>query len=560
MNDLDYCLEFVDAHENSIDLNFKKLKEINSDYETTKKFFGYARDWEIIRNLRHIQDRLSNRYMKALEYPRINCPNTEAFLGNELADIAKAFASCSNIPHFGIGISLLSSTSSALLGKISLRCDAGWKESPSIWSLMAARSGSGKSTVVGLLRSPFEEIRANITTNDSDSFFEGNQKFIIRELEAQIRKMIRDEMKANNLKFPGALKVKIEEKMKEFNFLQKELLSSLSSQNRGIIFADNVTAQGLCNLLNSKGEVVVIMTSEGTPILRFESEKDLTTYLKGHEQEGGTYQLGRQMVTLKHPYVTQTIFTQLEPGIAFLRNEKFINSGLCARFLPVILLDCEVNNGIIGEHGNDSLLYYKERYKNKIMQLYETLSKPEISSQSIIIKLESGAYHLVKAFQQKIRDEYLQEYPEKMRPWLNKAHGHAVRISFCIHVWNNSNPLETDITEREMEQAIEVIEALKEQEVFIYGERGYTAHKNAEKIVRSLLSIDNRREILDKGIDSRTIQQRTGLKKEETDNALRLLDKYDYIRVYDGVSSNLTVILHPFFYERRDNPFLGRIL
>lgn len=537
-------------------INFDHLNSINRKYEIVKKYEENGLDWERKQDLCDMQDMLRYRHMRPLEYPRINCPDIENLFGNELADISNAFASRSKIPSFGTGISLFSGTSSALLGKISLQCDAAWKESASIWSLIAALSGSGKSTAVRFLRSPFEEICANNTTSNSDLFFEENQKLMIRELEAQKRKVIQDEIKANNLKLPGELKVKIEEKMKAFNSFQKELLSTLSPRKRGIIFADNVTSQGLCNLLNSHGEVVVIMTSEGTPILRFESEKDHTPYLKGYDQEGGTYQLGRKMVTLNHPYVTQTIFTQLEPGIAFLRNEKFIKSGLCARFLPVIILDCEVNNDIIVEQDNDSLLYYKERFKKKIIPLYESLSKPEITPQSIIIKLESGAYHLVKAFQQTIRNEYLQEYPERMHPWLNKAHGHAVRVAFCIHVWNNDNPLETDITEREMEQAIKVIEALKEQEVFIYGDRGYTAHKNAKKIVKSLLNIDNRREILDKGIDSRTIQQRTGLKKKETDNALYLLDRHDYIRVYDGVSSNLTVILHPFFYERPDNPFL----
>ena len=55
--------------------------------------------------------------------------------------------------------------------------------------------------------------------------------------------------------------------------------------------------------------------------------------------------------------------------------------------------------------------------------------------------------------------------------------------------------------------------------------------------------------LLDEGIDSSTIQRRTGLKSEPTNNALLLLDEHNYLAVYDDATANLKVVLHPYFFD-----------
>lgn len=51
------------------------------------------------------------------------------------------------------------------------------------------------------------------------------------------------------------------------------------------------------------------------------------------------------------------------------------------------------------------------------------------------------------------------------------------------------------------------------------------------------------------GIDSTTLQQRIGRKSKDVNNALRLLEKHNYLAIYDDATNNLKVVLHPYFYN-----------
>lgn len=164
------------------------------------------------------------------------------------------------------------------------------------------------------------------------------------------------------------------------------------------------------------------------------------------------------------------------------------------------------------------------------------------------------ALTLIHSFEEEVRNEVISSMPEAAEPWLRKAHGQAVRFAWDIHAWNSDQPHLCSITEEEMRQGIDLVRANFPHVKYAYDPCGLVAYSVAQKILESLYRITDRWEqdkLIDDGIDSTTIQQRIGVKSKEVNNALQLLDRHNYLVVYDDASNNLKIALHPYFYDWR---------
>ena len=103
-----------------------------------------------------------------------------------------------------------------------------------------------------------------------------------------------------------------------------------------------------------------------------------------------------------------------------------------------------------------------------------------------------------------------------------------------------------------MRQGIDLVRANFPHVKYAYDPCGLVAYSVAQKILESLYRITDRWEqdkLIDDGIDSTTIQQRIGIKSKDVNNALRFLDRHNYLAVYDDASNNLKIALHPYFYD-----------
>ena len=161
------------------------------------------------------------------------------------------------------------------------------------------------------------------------------------------------------------------------------------------------------------------------------------------------------------------------------------------------------------------------------------------------------ALELIKNFENHIRINEIQNAPEAALPCMLKAHGQAVRFAWDIHAWNNEQPHLSPISAEEMQVGIDLARASFSHIKYAYSPTGLVAYSVARKIIESLVRIDEiweQNKLITDGIDSTTLQQRIGCKSKEVNNALRLLETYNYLAIYDDATNNLKVILHPSFY------------
>ncbi len=191
-------------------------------------------------------------------------------------------------------------------------------------------------------------------------------------------------------------------------------------------------------------------------------------------------------------------------------------------------------------------------YNRKITKLLGLFHTQDKNAQRFQVGVTPEALQLIKQFEDKIRWDVLPQMPEAAQPCLLKAHGQAVRFAWDIHAWNHDYPHLYPITEAEMQQGIDLIYASFPHIRYAYDPCGLTAFGTAKKILESLKKITDRWEqdkLLEDGIDSTTIQQRIGVKSKEVNNALQLLDKRNYLAVYDDATNNLKIALHPDFFD-----------
>ncbi len=359
---------------------------------------------------------------------------------------------------------------------------------------------------------------------------------------------------------------KIKNVVREAVALKQELLSTCGSVCPPVrLLVDNATPYQLAVTLQEQGECQGCITPEGSMLqsrlLRAGEAANL--FLHTHTQEPYVYENAKRMIDLAHPALPMVNVVQ--PGVAarFYGNETLNEVGATARFVPYFYNSYDEgwspysvpHKGIFDDSDNGfsdserSPFVHYNKVITTLLDVYHTQNK---NAQRYQVTVEPAALRLVSDFEKEIRDDVIPDMPEAARPCLLKAHGQAVRFAWGIHAWNHELPHTVPVTGQEMEQAIELVSATIEHIRYAYDPCGLQAYLHAQKILESLYRITDRWEqdkLLNEGIDSSTIQRRTKINAENTNNALHLLDRHKYLAVYDDATANLKVVLHPDFFE-----------
>ena len=240
----------------------------------------------------------------------------------------------------------------------------------------------------------------------------------------------------------------------------------------------------------------------------------------------------------------------VQPTVAFkfYGNETLNETGVTARFVPHFYLDATPGSRILSTEGQ------LEAYSAKMAQLLQLFHTQDRNAPRYQVGVTDNALRLVHEFEEDIRDDVIPYMPEAAALCLRKAHGQAVRFAWDIHAWNNDQPHLYPISYEEMCLGIDLVRATFPHIRYAYEPCGLVACSTAQKILESLYRITDRWEqnkLINDGIDATTIQQRIGVKSKDVNNALRLLDRHNYLAVYDDASNNLKIALHPDFYDYR---------
>lgn len=533
----------------------------NTRYAIHKKFIENSREFNEIEGQYDIRDSLRNSRMIPLSEASLLNHDTYSGFPPDLIQICRVFQQGSRMPLIPILLGMLALNSSVMRGKVKIKLTESWSESLILWFLCGADSGMGKSAIMGKLINPLSDFQSIQLANYEKNGYltRNNLKIISKEAEREKINIVREKFKQrSNI---GSIDFEnITNEIASIDVFADQMKSEFSDVFKGQLFVENQTPHQLISLLNEYGFTTAI-SSEGSLIKKLikASDTDLTPFLKSYNQEGGTYQFNRRMVTLHNPGLTMIMFTQPKYVSEFLSDNNLNEMGMCSRVIPYYVLGINPDTPIIDRGFTDNeLAEGAELYKKKMLSLGNLYVSPNINPESLVIETDESAYNRLKQFEEEILEEHIPSSPPWVQAWLRKGCGLASRLAGCLVAWSNEIPHEAKISQVEMNNGIRLVTNALSHIQYVYSEHGYEAHKNARKIVRYLLNIDPTmiHDILTFGLESRKILQGVGLNREQANNALTLLEKHNFLGIFRNGSSNLKIMLHPDFYEYRYNPML----
>lgn len=483
----------------------------------------------------------------------------------ELDKLSVAATQNTSIPPVAASALLLSGISAATYGKIELKVDDDWKEASSIWTLGIAESGAGKTTFCNTMTEPFRHIREEslVNYNSNDKANKEKRKLITSAYQSQKMELLKHAINKGTALCQKDI-ASVTQEIKELEAREDEWISAFPDKSYSLAMIDNPTPNMLARSLSRNGGAAYIASAEGEILLRFVeyAKKDLSTFMKAYDQEMCNFQDGKTLLQLIRPFLEMGILAQPVKALKFYTNPILNSTGMCSRTLPFIAVkpaNDDYNKSSPSRWGGIEPSMHIQKYREKIFALHGRYSSSSIAQRSLQVSLDREAYSRLMEFSNCIKETHIPKANENMLLFWGRAVGKAVRLAFAIHAWVNEIPHESMITLSEMEAAIKLLEISMRHANFLLDERGYTAFRNAGKIVQSLFEIssDAESKIYWDGLDSRTMQIRTGLNKEQANNALAVLDRHNYLIVYDNGSPNLKFVLHPDFYDERRNPLFS---
>ncbi|MTJ92341.1 MAG: DUF3987 domain-containing protein [Desulfovibrio sp.] len=467
-----------------------------------------------------------------------------------IANTAYYLSGLTGLNALGIMYAILASVSIATWGRINIKLTDTWSEPAVDMIIQVSSAGTKKSSLTKHLRAPF-----NLFCSEANEMFE--------ELSKNAKEKKRLASKATGSRSRKIIEAALKEcatmeQKDELDFLQRaideaaqfncNLAQSVEITPPVQILVDKCTSFQLAAALSEQGECQGCITAEGNMIASrmLCSPEDAYLFLRGHTQEPYVYENARKKINLAHPALPMINLVQPVVASKLYANEFLNENGVTARFVPYFH-----QGSILAPYGfnmGDGLAAYNSKIKS-LLHLYHTQDK---NAPRYEVGVTPDALELVKNFEKHIRYNEIPIMPEAAAPCMLKAHGQAVRFAWDIHAWNTDQPHLHPINAEEIQTAITLVRASFSHIKYAYSPLGLAAYSVARKILESLGNVTDfweQNKLIADGIDSTTLQQRIGCKSKEVNNALRLLETYNYLAVYDDATNNLKVALHPNFYD-----------
>lgn len=484
------------------------------------------------------------------------------FLPPSLMAVATSLSSLTGLDAQGIVYALLGAVSIATWGRVTIKLDEHWSEAAVNMLLQVSPSGTRKSALVRELRMPFDQFCAKVNEGHEDRMRQAQRErqLLGRAGSHLVRKELATMLRAVTSMDAEAVAL-IKATAREAAAFEQKLQSDCEIKESVRLLVDKATPFQLAATLQQQGECQGCITAEGSmlksKLLSSGAVADL--FLRGHTQEPYVYDNAKQRIALAYPALPMVNIVQPKVAVEFYASEALNAVGATPRFVPYFYSStneggCVLREGVFDDYddGDAQISASAAVYSKTIIRLLGIYHAQDNTAPRHQVPVEPRALAMIRDFEQKIRRNVIPSMPEAAIPCFLKAHGQAVRFAWSIHAWNHTIPHSLPITTEEMEQGIELVCETFKHIRYAYDPYGLQAYLHAQKILASLNNITERYEqdkLLDEGMDSSTIQRRTGLKAEVTNNALRLLSGHNYLAVYDDATANLKVVLHPYFFE-----------
>ncbi len=404
-----------------------------------------------------------------------------------------------------------------------------------IQGIIFANSGARKSIVVDRLIDPF----VSYESNQNNSLTGEQQKLLDRIIQFKNREILRNIDINDSSSVIRALS--------EIDNYTKKINQTTGMVSKNILLS-GMTEYGLMRFLQQNYESALILNPEGSDFEKFLKTGDLELFLKTFGQEPFIKKTGRYSIHLKHPALYTAIFAQPDIAMEIYGSDKLNMRGVMARLLPCInsFNAFMYNNPFV----DDSM---SAQYSKKISYLLNSLAKMASTGQKYHISLDPQSMrefeNFVEACSCMVTDSIY------FKQFLSKLPGNACKLALAAHICNNPEHFTgKPITKLEMHHGRILAEKLAEFAYYLFSPLGFTAHDNAMKIITSWHRIPDgisRTDFIICGTDSTSIQQRTGMNRQDVNHALYFLANCKIVAIADNGTGNLQVRLHYKFFDMK---------
>lgn len=461
-------------------------------------------------------------------------------------DTVSTFSQIVGWDFLSSAIFLLTGTSMALCGSVTVSVAPDWQEPLNIYALGIASSGANKSGAIRNIKKPFvdfiDEERLKYDQNaDRHQFSHSEQRLAIKKTcRGKINNTLTKMIKANSLDYNEIASLVDAETNVAYDAMER--LRNDENLSRPSLFLSDSTSKGLQVSLLEQGEFQAICEPEGDLLLKlaYDARFDISLLLKSYGREEHTFGKHPKKVTLTSPSLC--ILNAVQPEVATKFYTMGLNTvrGLSSRFLPIFVC----------HQAPSSISANLETYDRLIKAMLTRYYDQNKNRKKYTLTIHSNALQLIQNFQ-RITKNLISGGFDHMESFLHKLRGHACRLAGALHLWVQFQDGNQDeiISAKTMELAISLATALIAQADYAYNPLCLPAVNDAKRIKEWMTQSQQA------SFDLRSLTQSTSINKAQALPALNALERHNILRQIITPKGSVICVVNPNFHSLPLRPY-----
>jgi hypothetical protein len=377
----------------------------------------------------------------------------------------------------------LTSLSMGARGRYKLRLDSHWNEALNLYTMISAASGSKKSLLVDIFKTPFKDFEAQRNQNYSAKHpIATEQAITIHKAKEVYRRLAIKEALADafdpetgyniNAFFKNA-----QTRAAEIAEADKVYVADAAKVTR--LFADSFTMKKLVKSMYHQGGGIALFEPEGNSIVNILNDKrqSLDPLLKGYTMESFSDQsLTGGETYIDNPFLNIAYVVQDDIVKRIYSSERFARVGLTPRFLPYFVTQLYPS---AADPDSEVLAVLEEKITSMLGRNYTQDQNREIYT----ISVSQEAYKIIKSFELEIANQISYSCPPYLISFMKKLHGTAARIAGILHTWIYDEPEKYLVDANEMQAGIAIARMITDHANYAFNPSGLCAYYDALKII-----------------------------------------------------------------------------